>query len=77
MITVIGKLSDTKKYIGKPGYNVLEKSADWTFEFNAKWIAEAVERGDDILIVSTSNVSGWFREELFELFRLLSLKNAE
>jgi len=72
MITVIGKLADTQKYIGVQGYNVLPKLDNWTPDMNLQWIRKAIERGDDFLIVSTKAVSGFFVEEVD--FLLCTLK---
>ena len=73
MITVIGKLADTTEYIDREGYNVLSKFDGWTPEFNREWLRQAVERGDQILIVSTQNVTGQFRNELLDLINLLTV----
>jgi len=71
MITVIGKLVDTAKYVGMKDLNVLCEFAGWTPEFNREWLKCAVERGDEILIVSAQNVSGQFRQELVDLVEIL------
>ena len=70
-ITVLGKLADTDKYACREGYNVLSKFDGWTPEFNREWLRQVVERGDDILIVSTLDVSGQFRNELEDLMEIL------
>ncbi len=74
MITVIGKLEACKKYIGKCGYNVLPESEGWTPEINLEWIQEAVQRGDDFLILSTKSVSGFFEKEVNFLLRIITTK---
>ena len=68
MITVLGKLADTQKYIGLDGYNVLSFTPDWTPDKNYKWLDAAIARGDQFLIVS-SEWSGWFAEELKYLMK--------
>ncbi len=72
MITVLGKLCDTKKYLGRIGYNVLAQTKGWTPLQNLEWLKEAVARGDSFLIVSTT-ASGFFADELLELVRLLGV----
>jgi hypothetical protein len=68
MITVLGKLSDTLKYLGESGYNVLPPSPDWTPGANRQWLQSAIERGDAFLIFS-HDISGQFAEELWYLIR--------
>ena len=46
MLTVLGKLRDTERYLGLPGYNVLANIQHWTPEINQRWLMEAVARGD-------------------------------
>lgn len=71
MITVIGKLADTQQYIGREGYNVLDKINDWTPELNQQFIDEAISRGDALLFVSWQ-VTGQYREELVQLLKRLT-----
>jgi RHS repeat-associated protein len=60
MITVIGSLEDTGKYVGQKGYNVLNVPDDIykamsTQEFdrlNADWLNAAIQRGDTIAAVT-------------------------
>ena len=63
MITVLGKLKDTLKYIGVDGYNVLPDSPDWTLGKNRQWLLKAIGRGDHFLLVSLE-VSGQYATEL-------------
>jgi len=49
--TVIGRMEDTLRYEGVPGYNVLNDPA-WTWPKNVSWLAEAYRRGDKFLVVS-------------------------
>jgi len=63
MITVLGKLSDTQRYIGLDGYNVLPFTPDWTPDKNREWLDAALARGDQFLLVS-QDWSGQFAEEL-------------
>jgi hypothetical protein len=70
MITVLGKLADTQKYLGKTGYNVLAKCADWSPSVNERWLRQAVARGDQFLLVSI-DCSGQYRKELELLLNLL------
>lgn len=70
IITVLGKLKDTKEYIGKDGYNVLAESDGWTQRLNAEWLLEAVKRGDKFLIVSTE-LTGMFEKEVYRLVILM------
>jgi len=76
MITVLGKLADTEKYIGKSGYSVYAKCPDWTPTKNFYWLVDAVARGDDFLIVSR-DATGQFRQELQDLLDILELGVAD
>ena len=73
LTTVLGKFKDTAPFVGQPGYNVYPKSTDWTPEKSRAWIAEAVARGDEFLLVSTdfSSVYGqeirWLQDEAQKL----------
>ena len=51
LITVIGARADALKYLGKKGYNVLNIE-NWTEAKNLKWLDEAIERGDIIMMVT-------------------------
>lgn len=75
MITVLGKLKDTKKYC-QDGYNVLISAPDWTPEKNLEWLRTAWEHGDDFLIVSHS-ATGQFAKELQWLVRNLTPRAAD
>jgi len=71
MITVLGKLEDTEAFVGVSGYNVLQaNTSDWTLEFNADWLREAVHRKDSFLLVST-RATGQYANELRQLVNLL------
>lgn len=71
MITVIGKLADTDQYVGREGFNVLARRADWSPELNQKFIDDAIQRGDHLLFASWS-ASGQYREELLQIVRRLT-----
>jgi len=68
MITVLGKLADTQRYIGLDGYNVLPFMPDWAPDKNWKWLDAAIARGDQFLIVSPE-WSGQFAKELKYLMK--------
>ena len=71
MITVLGKLADTQKYIGLDGYNVLPMLPDWTPEKNRAWLHAAIQRGDDFLIIGR-DISGEFAKEICYLLHRLT-----
>jgi hypothetical protein len=54
-ITIIGSSRDTAEYFGRPGFNVLNldgiPEAQWR-AINTRWIDDAVERGDEIWLVT-------------------------
>ncbi len=70
LITVLGKLDDTQKYIGRAGFNVLGYCEDWTPEMNQRFIDEAINRGDELLFVSYET-SGQYRNELIQIIERL------
>ncbi len=71
MITVIGKMKDTIKYAGREGYNVMSFSYYWSPELNKRFIDEAIERGDQFLIVSLV-VTGEYKNEIRYLLERLN-----
>jgi hypothetical protein len=71
MITVIGKLADVERFRNRTGYNVMIDAPDWTPELNHAWLSEAVERGDQFLLV-TPRASGQYAVELRDLCDLLT-----
>jgi len=70
MITVLGKLLDTVKYLDLPGYNVLALQNQWTVAINRSWIKAAFDRGDDFLFVSRE-ATGVYRQEFAFLYGLM------
>ncbi len=72
MITVLGKLSDTQPYLGRQGYNVMPRRADYSPALNAQWLSEAVDRGDLFLLVSPY-ANGLYLTELHQLIDLLEM----
>jgi len=49
---VIGRLSDTKSYVGKPGYCVLSDLSNWTVAINDVFIYGGTDRSAKFLLVS-------------------------
>lgn len=74
LTTVLGKLSDTQKYIGLDGYNVLNKSDSWNENINLAFLLFAVSREDDFLLVSME-LSGQYAKEVGQLIHILKNKN--
>jgi len=52
--TVLGNGQDVAPYIAKPGYNVLEMDRTLPLatrkEINIRWLDDAIDRGDDIIL---------------------------
>lgn len=71
MITVLGKLADTKHFSGQRGYNVSVKFLDWTPEKGKQWIREAFDRGDLFLLVS-AELTGVYADEVRLLVELMT-----
>jgi|GEM_PF-5280132 len=49
---VVGRLSDTKSYLGKPGYCVLSNLSNWTVAINDVFIYGGTDRSAHFLLVS-------------------------
>ena len=63
MITILGKLADTKHWIGRTGFNVQYATDAWTPEMGRRWLDEAIARGDEFVLVS-DELTGWYRREV-------------
>jgi len=71
VITVLGKVKDTIEYIGKEGYNVLERNNNYSFVSNLLWLEEAILRGDKFLLVSLE-LTGTYKVEVEYLLETLA-----
>jgi hypothetical protein len=67
MITVIGKLEDTKTYAHRSGYHVLPKMTNWTPQIQERFIQRGFESGSDFLLLAPIKASGQYRAEIVEL----------
>jgi|GEM_PF-2206427 len=57
--TTLGGLSDTRALLGNEGLNILNlPDAEWTLAKNMEWLQQAVDRGDDILLVTNEIKDG-------------------
>ncbi len=54
--TVLGSAADVSRYRGQSGYNVLEMNYDLPLDvrkrLNVEWLDEAIDRGDEIILVT-------------------------
>ena len=74
---VIGTLGDTKKYIGQPGYNVLD-SKRWTIGVNDAWEQGGIDREAPFRRVSPKTKRNlWDKKEKRERVLNRELKNLE
>jgi nudix-type nucleoside diphosphatase (YffH/AdpP family) len=74
VITVLGKLKDTARYAGRPGYNVLYDLSNWSQDQNLEWLTNSIYRGDIFLLVS-NEVNGFYFSELVWLLYWLRHKH--
>lgn len=71
MITILGKLADTKHWIGRNGFNAQCATDAWTPEIGRSWLDEAIARGDEFALVS-DELTGVYRMEVEYLLSKLS-----
>lgn len=76
MITVIGKLKDTKQYTGRDGFCVLANRPNWSEEMQAQFIETAMREGHALLFVSWQ-ADGQYRNELVQILAHLTKREPD
>lgn len=71
LITVLGRFKGgTEKYIGEPGYNALnlpsKGAGRWNWTRNKRFLDDAIERGDEIRLVTNPNARQFSGGNVFQ-----------
>jgi uncharacterized protein YheU (UPF0270 family) len=70
---VLGKLADVEHFADREGCDVYQSDM-YSEEENKRWLLQALQRGDDVLLVKPMKLSGQYAREVAWLIEVLDIR---